>query len=68
MSEDLKALVPTAAEGYSVTLELLTDRDTGDLYQVLITGRVVATDQSDSQRLLTISNLNQPADIAPPIP
>ena len=65
MSEDLRGLVPTAATGYPVALELLTDRDTGNLIEVKITGQVVATDDPESQRLLTISDLNQPVQRTP---
>ena len=66
MSEDLKELVPTAATGYPVALVVATDRASGALLQALITGQVVATDLADAQRLLTLSDLNQPVTIAPP--
>ena len=65
-SEDLKELVPSAATGYSVALEITTDRATGALRQALITGQVVATDVPEAQRRLTIDNLNQPVTIKPP--
>ena len=66
MSEDLGELVPTAATGYPVALEIMTDRATGALRQALITGQVVATDIPESQRRLTLSDLNQPVTILPP--
>ena len=66
LSEDLKELVPTAATGYAVSLEVTTDRATGALRQALITGQVVATDLPESQRRLTLSDLNQPVTIEPP--
>ena len=66
LSEDLQELVPTAATGYEVSLEVMTDRDTGALRQALITGQVVATDVPESQRRLTIDNLNQPITITAP--
>ena len=66
MSEDLRELVPTAATGYAVALEITTDRATGALRQALITGQVVATDVPESQRRLTLSGLNQPVIIETP--
>lgn len=66
MSEDLGELVPTAATGYPVALEITTDRATGALRQALITGQVVATDIPESQRRLTLSDLNQQVTILPP--
>ena len=66
MSEDLIELVPTAATGFTVSLEVTTDRATGALRQALITGQVVATDIPESQRRLTLSDLNQPVTIEPP--
>lgn len=65
-SEDLAALVPGAADGFNVQLELWLDRSDGLLRQVLITGQVVATDIPEVVRLLTLSDFNLPVDISPP--
>ena len=66
LSEDLKELVPSAATGYPVALEITTDRASGDLRQALITGRVVATDVPEAERRLTLDHLNQTVTIEPP--
>ena len=66
LSEDLRELVPSAATGYSVALEITTDRATGSLRRALITGQVVATDLPEAQRLLTLDDLNQTVTIEPP--
>ena len=66
MSEELSELVPTAATGFEVSLEVTTDRATGALRQALITGQVVAADIPETQRRLTLSGLNQPVTIEPP--
>ncbi len=65
VSEDLSELVPGSAEGFPVELELWLERD-GLLRQVLIIGRVVATDGPDTVRKLTLDNINQPVEIEPP--
>ena len=66
MSEDLMVLVPSAATGFSVALEVWVEKDTGALRQALITGQVVATDVVDAQRKLTLDDINQPVTIKPP--
>ena len=66
MSEELSELVPTAATGFVVSLEVTTDRATGALREALITGQVVAADIPETQRRLTLSGLNQPVTIEPP--
>ena len=65
-SEVLKGLVPTAGTGFPVALEMWTDQETGILRQALIKGQVVLTDVVDSERRLTLSELNEPVTIEPP--
>ena len=64
-SENLSELVPGSAEGFPVELEFWLDQD-GSLQQVLIIGRVVATDIPETVRKLTLENINQPVVIEPP--
>ncbi len=66
VSEALKELVPTAGTGFPVALEMWVERDTGMLRQALITGQVVLTDVPESQRRLTLDEVNQPVSIRPP--
>ena len=66
MSEALKELVPTAGTGFPVELEIWIQRDTGMLREALITGQVVLTDAEDSQRRLTLDDVNQPVTIEAP--
>ncbi len=65
-SEVLKELVPTAGTGFPVDLEMWIRQDTGMLMQALITGQVVLTDVEDSQRQLTLSDVDEPIKIEPP--
>ena len=65
-SEALASLVPGAAEGLEVKLELFVDREDGLLRRVLITGPVVNGDVSETVRLLSIDDVNVTVDIAPP--
>ena len=65
VSENLSELVPGSAEGFPVELEFWLDQD-GLLQQVLIIGRVVATDTPETVRKLTLKNINQPVVIEPP--
>jgi hypothetical protein len=65
VSENLSELVPGSAEGFPVELEFWLDQD-GLLQQVLIIGRVVATDIPETVRKLTLENINQPVTIEPP--
>ncbi len=65
-SEALASLVPGAAEGLEVKLELFVDREDGLLRRVLITGPVVNGDVPETVRLLSIDDVNVPVDIAPP--
>ena len=66
VSEVLKELVPTAGTGFPVALEMWIERDTGMLRQALITGKVVLTDVAESQRRLTLDDVNQPVDLDAP--
>jgi len=65
-SEDLSELVPGAGQGFPVKLELWLDRDQGLLQQVLILGRVVPTDDENTERELTLQDINQSVVISPP--
>jgi hypothetical protein len=65
-SEALAALVPGAAEGLEVELELWLDREAALLRRVLITGPVLAGDIPETVRMLSIDDVNVPVDIAPP--
>lgn len=65
-SEALAALVPGAAEGLVVELELWLDREAALLRRVLITGPVLTSDIPETVRLLSIDDINVPVDIAPP--
>ena len=65
-SEALASLVPGAAEGLEVNLELWVDWGDGLLRRVLINGPVVPGDVPETVRLLTIDDVNLPVDIAPP--
>ena len=66
-SEDLSELVPGAGQGFPVKLELWLDRDQGLLQQVLILGRVVPTDDENTERELTLQDINQSVVISPPV-
>ena len=65
-SEDLSELVPGAGQGFPVKLELWLERDQGLLQQVLILGRVVPTDDENTERELTLQDINQSVVISPP--
>ena len=65
-SEALAALVPGAAEGLEVKLELWIDREDSLLSRVLITGPVLNGDVPETVRVLTIDDVNVPVDITPP--
>lgn len=65
-SQALASLVPGAAAGLDVGLELRLDQGDGLLRQVLIKGPVVPGDIPDAVRLLTLDGINLPVDIVPP--
>lgn len=66
MSEDLGGLVPRAADGLEVSLDLWLEQSTNMLQQVLISGRVIATDEPDTVRKLTLDDINLPVEISAP--
>ena len=66
LSEDLTVLVPTAATGYQVMLDIWIDKETATLRQALITGQVVVTDLPEAQRKLTLDDIDQPIIIEAP--
>ena len=66
MSEDLGQLVPRAAEGFEVNLDMWLEQSTNLLQRVLISGRVVATDEPGTVRLLTLDDINLPVEISAP--
>ena len=65
-SQDLSELVPGAGDGFPVGLELWLDRKQGQLQRALIVGRVVPTDEIDTVRELTLTDINQPVEIEAP--
>ena len=65
-SQQLKGLVPGAAQGYSVGLDLWVEESQGLVLQVLITGQVMSADVPEAARLLTFDAFDEPVDIAPP--
>ena len=65
-SDALAPLVPGAAEGLEVELELWLNPEAALLRRVLITGPVLAGDVPETVRLLSIDDINVPVDIAPP--
>lgn len=65
-SQQLSGLVPGAAQGYSVGLDLWVEESQGLVVQVLITGPVMSTDVPETARLLTLDAFDAPVDIAPP--
>ena len=65
-SQDLAQLVPGAGEGFPVGLELWLDQSRGQLQKVLIVGRVVPMDDTDTVRELTLRDINQPVNIEVP--
>lgn len=65
-SQDLGGLVPRAAEGLEVTLDLWLEQSTNLLRQVLITGGVLATDEPGTVRRLILDDINLPVQISAP--
>ena len=66
MSEDLGNLVPGAADGFRVILDLWLEQSTNLLRQVLISGMVIDTDEPGTVRLLTLDDFNLPVEISAP--
>ena len=65
-SEDLRELVPNAAAGYAVGLEVWLEREGGMLRRATITGRVTGDDAAEAQRVLTLDDVNRAITITPP--
>jgi len=65
-SQDLAGLVPGAADGLDVALELWLDQGDGLLLQALISGPVLPTDVPETVRLLVLDQFNAPVNITPP--
>jgi hypothetical protein len=58
--------VPGAGEGFDVKLDLWLEHPGGLLLQVLISGKVIPTDEADTLRRLTLDDINAPVVITPP--
>ena len=65
-SQALSSLVPGAAEGVPVSVDLWLDQSSKVLLQVRITGKVLPTDIPDAVRLLTLDDINVPVNITAP--
>ena len=66
-SGDLSRLVPNAALGFDVMLELWLEQSSGLLLRVVITGQVISTDIADAVRVLTLDDIGVPVEISPPL-
>ncbi len=66
-SGDLSRLVPNAALGFNVILELWLEQSSGLLLRVVITGQVISTDIGDAVRVLTLEDIDVPVEITPPL-
>ncbi len=66
-SGDLSRLVPNAALGFDVMLELWLEQSSGLLLRVVITGQVISTDISDAVRVLSLDDIDVPVEIIPPL-
>ena len=62
-SQELAGLVPGAEAGFDVTVDVWVEMPEGQVHQVLITGRVLATDVPDAERLLTLADFDLPVTI-----
>ena len=67
-SGDLASLVPTAAPGFDVDLDLWIDRSEDWLLRVEMNGPVVPTDTPETSRLLILGAINQPVEVTLPTP
>ena len=65
-SEDLRELVPNAAAGNAVGLEVWLEREGGMLRRATITGPVTGDDAAEAQRVLTLDDVNRAITITPP--
>ena len=66
MSNDLSTLVPNAAPGFDVELELWVGRSEALLLQVVISGQLLDTDAVTTVRVLTLDNIDLPVTIVLP--
>lgn len=67
LSQDLRALVPNAADGYDVKLEMWVDRAESVLLEALISGQILASDAPDAVRRLTLDEVNAPVSVTAPV-
>ncbi len=65
-SGDLASLVPTAAPGFDVDLDLWIDGSEGWLLRVEMNGQVVPSDTPETARLLILDGINQPVEVPRP--
>ena len=66
-SGDLSRLVPNAAPGFNVPLELWLEQSSGLLLRVVITGQVISTDIADAVRVFSLDDIDVPVEITPPL-
>ena len=65
-SQALADLIPGAGDGLDVELDLWLEQSRSLLLQVLITGRVIPSDEAGTVRVLTLDDINVPVEISPP--
>ena len=65
-SDSLLSLVPGAAQGLTVGLELWIEEGQGLLRKVRIEGKVVPKDEPETVRLLTLHSFDEPVEVSPP--
>ncbi len=65
-SDDLRTLVPAAASGLEVILEVWIDQDLALVRKAQIEGRVISTDSPSIVRLLTFNRFDEPVEISAP--
>lgn len=66
-SNDLKGLVPGAADGLPLDIEVWVQQSDGMPLRVTLKGSVIDTDPSTMVRQLDLSGFNKPVTIEPPI-
>ena len=66
-SNDLKALIPQAAQNLDVSLDLWLEEESLLLLKARIAGQVVDSDPPDVVRILSFKAFNDPVNINPPI-
>ena len=67
LSDELSKLIPTAAEGLQVGLDVWVRESDSMLVRTRIDGQVAVSDSPDSVRILTLHGFNEPVTIEPPI-